>query len=394
MINFIEETKKHYILINVKGDFINNFIFKLSQTDIKAKKINYLNKKNIEILIRKDKYKELKTRFPNFKFRIKKNLGIFKFKPFFKKNRVFLFAIILGLITLYFGSQIILKVEVIHSNKTIRNLIFNELKSVGIKKYSLKKSYKKISIIKEKIIDKYPDKIEWLEIENIGMTYVVHIEERIIKKEKEIINKYCHIVANRSAILTKIIYSKGEKVKMIDNYVNEGDIVISGQIKLNDSIKDNVCASGLVYGEVWYTVNVNVPFTYEEKIYTGKKRINLRYETEYTKHSIFRSKFKKYDIKDKKKIITIFGVSFILEQELEYNSTIKKHSFQEAINYGLKLAKEKIKIKLKDDEKVMKEKVLKKTVINSTIELEVFIAVEERIGKQQSYEINIDEEMS
>lgn len=393
MRNFIDETKKHYVLVIVRGEFINNLIFKLSKTDINIKRINYINDKCVEILINKNKYSKLKKTFPIYKFRIKKHLGIYKVKPFIKKHQIFLMAIIVGLIFLYCFSKIILKVDIIHSNKTIRNIVREELEELGIKKYGLKKNYRQLTKIKKQIIDKYPDKIEWLEIENVGMTYIIYIEERIIKKEKEIVNDYCHIIANKSAIITKIIYSKGDKIKTVDNYVNEGDIIISGEIKLYEEVKDNVCAKGKVYGEVWYTVDVKVPLNYIEKIYTGDTRRNIRYETRNTKHSIFRSKFKKYDIKDIKKLIRIFNVDFILEEEREYNTLNKKHTADEAIEHGIKLAKEKVEIKLDDDERVLKEKVLKKVINNSTIELEIFIAVEEKIGKQQSYEL-YKEEMS
>lgn len=394
MRSIVEKTKNHFVLVRVQGDYLNNFIFKLSKMNITIKKINYLNNNKIEILIKKDRYKELKKRYPGYKFKIIKDVGFYKVRPFIRRHRYFLFSIFIGLIALYCLSRVILKVDVIHSNKNIRNLVKTELSEVGIKKYSLKKSYKKINKIKENILDKYPDKIEWLEIENIGMTYTVYIEERIIKEKEEKMNEYCHVVADKSAIITKIISSKGEKVKVVDNYVNEGDIIISGEIKLYEDVRDNVCAEGKVYGEVWYTVNVKVPLEYEEKIYTGEIRKNIRYETDSKKHSIFRSKFKKYDIEDKKKLITLFNVDFVLEEELEYNSKIKRHTEKEAINHGIDLAKEKIEIKLKKDERVLKEKVLKKVLNNSTIELEIFIAVEESIGILQSYEINISEEMS
>ena len=219
MRSIVEKTKKHFVLVSVQGDYLNNFIFKLSKMNIGIKKINYLNNNKIEILIKKDRYKELKKRFPGYKFKIKKDIGFYKIKPFIRKHRYFLISVLIGLITLYCLSRVILKVDVIHSNKNIRTLVRDELSDAGIRKYSLKKSYKKINEIKDNILDKYPDKIEWLEIENIGMTYVVYIEERIIKEKEEEYDGYCHVVADKSAIITKIISSKGEKVKVVDNNV-------------------------------------------------------------------------------------------------------------------------------------------------------------------------------
>ena len=114
-----------------------------------------------------------------------------------------IFAVILFLFLTNFFSNIIIKVNVVHSNKEIRDLVTKALDLEGIHIWSIKKDYNTLQNIKNKILNEYKDRLEWLEIENIGMSYVIRIEERIINNYEEE-NKYCHIIASKSGIIDSI----------------------------------------------------------------------------------------------------------------------------------------------------------------------------------------------
>ena len=82
------------------------------------------------------------------------------------------------------------------------------------------------------------EKIEWLEIDSIGTKYVVKVEERI-KNEPIVDNKTQHIVAKKNAMILEIYAESGEiKVKKND-YVEKGDVLISGFITKDEEIKKN-----------------------------------------------------------------------------------------------------------------------------------------------------------
>ena len=63
--------------------------------------------------------------------------------------------------------------------------------------------------------------------------------------------------------------SSGQIIKKLNDYVNKGDVIISGNITKKDEIKNVVKAEGIVYGETWYNVKVELPRSYERTIYTG-----------------------------------------------------------------------------------------------------------------------------
>ena len=260
------------------------------------------------------------------------------------------------------------------------------INTLGIKRFTLKKSYDEITKIKEEILKMYPQDLEWLEIEVVGMTYQVKIEQRIITKEKKNPSS-CHLIATNNAIVTKIIPVKGVPLVGVNTAVKKDDILISGEITFNEEVKNNVCASGKVYGEVWYTVNVNLPLNYTNKKYTGKKRFNIGYEYKKNRGVIFRNRLDSYETKSKK-LFTIFGISIYLNTDYELTISKKKYTEQEAIKKSLELAKEKLSLQIADNERILSQKVLKKTVNNSKMEVVVFSSVEKLISKSVKYDAN------
>ena len=216
------------------------------------------------------------------------------------------------------------------------------------------------------------------------MTYQVKIEQRVLTKEKQV-DKACHVVASKNAVITRIIPEKGESIVNVNKFVKKDDILITGEIKYNEEVKSNVCAKGLVYGEVWYTVKVTLPLEYESNNYTGKKRFNLSYEYKKSSKTIFKNRLKNYVTK-KKKLFSLFGATIYLNTDYEVVKENKKYSQKEALNKGLELAKEKILLELNENERILSQKVLKKSINDSKMELEVFTSVEELISKSVYYD--------
>jgi len=383
MKNIIREVKKHYCLVRVKGYFLINFIKSLTKTNIEVKNINYIDENELHIKILIKDFKKLKKEFKHYKFKKIKEIGLYTIKPFLKKNKIILFGILIGLGIIFTLSRVLVNVEVIHSKKEIRDLVRKELETHGIKKLRFKKSYQSIQKIKHEILEKYPDRLEWLEIEVSGMNYKVRIEERIItvpKEEKE----SCHIVATKDAVITKIVAYSGLTMKKIDNYVKKDDIIISGIITLNEAVKGTVCAKGIVHGETWYTVGVSVPMHYEERIETGKKRYNLVYETKKSKNTVFRPRFKKFN-KEHKTILDLFGFKMYLQIEREYRSLPRIYTEIQAVEKGMELAREKLYLNLDKEAVILSQKVLKKVLNDGTMDLEIFFAVNELISRTSEF---------
>ncbi len=315
-----------------------------------------------------------------YKFKIYKKTGFNLLMDKIKHNWIFMIALIGGALLFLILNNMIVKVRVIHENKEIRELLETELEEYGLKIPCFKKSYKKLDKIKQEILDKYPDKLDWMEFEVTGMVLNVRVEERIITDIKKD-DKVCNLVATKDGMINNLKVFKGEAKVGLNDYVRKGDILISGIIMYNDSIKNYVCASGEVYAKAWYTVSVSIPLRVEEIEETGKKKYNIIYENNEIKKEVLKKRFNNYNSK-LKNVLQIFDFNLYLETEYEVKKVVREIGEEEAIKLGMEKAVNSINIKNKEKSMIIDKKVLKKSINNSKMDIDVFIATSELISTE------------
>ena len=331
------------IKIKVTGRNINNFLKRLINNNINIEKVIPISHKEIDLIINYqdlDKVLKLKT---IYNIKIIRYYGKLRIIKRIKKDIFILSSLLISLLLIYTLSNIIFKVEVIHSNKNIIKLVTKELEDNGIKKYKFVKNYQEIEKIKNKILEENKDTLEWLEIIREGTKYTIRVEERIINnKPKD--NKIYNIVASKNAVIKNIYAESGEKIRSINTYVKKGDIIISSDITLPNNEKISKTASGKVQGEVWYNINIEYPYQYHEIKYTGNKKKVLVLNLLNKRISFF--DFHKYKTFNRN-IKYIFNnnitpISLIYEDEYETNIINEVYDYNTAREKAITKAKEKI----------------------------------------------------
>ena len=378
MKNGIFEELKSKVLIKVEGKNLERFIHRLRANHIELLDIKYFKDAITILVYQKDlaKIEEIKT---IYSISIIDSKGYLALKKHYLKNRLFFFFLVFGLLMLFIVTHLVDTIEIVHTDPELRKLLKNELENHGIVENRFRQSFDSLAKIKQSILERNKDKIEWLEIERVGMKYIVRVEERKLPKPEEK-KDYGHIVAKKSAIIKDIYAESGVIVKNRNDYVKPGDIIISGEIKLNDEIKGYEVAKGQVYGEVWYKMTVDYPFLYQEKKYTGKKKQVLTLKILSHRFELTLKPFK--DKKITEKVLfkdLIFPFSLVLETQEEYIFKEEINTEEMAINKAMELAKVKMESKLNDNEKIISQKNLKVDIKKSKITLEVFFTVYEDI---------------
>ncbi len=366
------------VWVKIKTKNYYSILTKLSDIGVTL----YDNKKNKEEILIKttyEDYQRIKKFLISYKIEIVDTSGFLKIKEIIKKYLVFTLSSILSVIILILVNNLIFKIDIKSSNKNIQELLERELKKAGIKTLTLKKSHQKIEEIVNNILDNNKDTLEWLEIKYDGLIMNVYVTEKTILKKEEGYDK-CNIISKSDAKITSLNLYRGVALKEINDYVVKGEVIISGEITHNEEIKNNVCASGEVYGEVWYKVKVSVPYNEYYIKYTGKNRYNISFQIDDNEYLLFRSRISKKK-EEKTLLYKLNDFSINLLREKEYVLSTHKLSEDEAYNKALKLAEEKVKLKLKENEGILYKKVLKKELNDSTIYLEVFIVTKENIGE-------------
>lgn len=381
------------IKIKVTGRNINNFLKRLINNNINIEKVIPISHKEIDLIINYqdlDKVLKLKT---IYNIKIIRYYGKLRIIKRIKKDIFILSSLLISLLLIYTLSNIIFKVEVIHSNKNIIKLVTKELEDNGIKKYKFVKNYQEIEKIKNKILEENKDTLEWLEIIREGTKYTIRVEERIINnKPKD--NKIYNIVASKNAVIKNIYAESGEKVRSINTYVKKGDIIISSDITLPNNEKIPKTASGKVQGEVWYNINIEYPYQYHEIKYTGNKKKVLVLNLLNKRISFF--DFHKYKTFNRN-IKYIFNnnitpISLIYEDEYETNIINEVYDYNTAREKAITKAKEKILEKYPNIKDITNIKIIKEEDKKNKISLNLFVTCLEDITEYQ--EVNNNKETS
>lgn len=377
------------IKIKVTGRNINNFLKRLINNNINIEKVIPISHKEIDLIINYqdlDKVLKLKT---IYNIKIVRYYGKLRIIKRIKKDIFILSSLLISLLLIYTLSNIIFKIEVIHSNNNIIKLVTKELEDNGIKKYKFVKNYQEIEKIKKKILEENKDTLEWLEIIREGTKYTIRVEERIINnKPKD--NKIYNIVASKNAVIKNIYAESGEKVRSINTYVKKGDIIISSDITLPNNEKISKTASGKVQGEVWYNINIEYPYQYHEIKYTGNKKKVLVLNLLNKRISFF--DFHKYKTFNRN-IKYIFNnnitpISLIYEDEYETNIINEVYDYNTAREKAITKVKDKILEKYPNIKDITNIKIIKEEDKKNKISLNLFVTCLEDITEYQEVDNN------
>lgn len=378
----------HYI-IKIEGRRPNSLLSLLI-----ILKIPFIKKKETKdyliLEIEEEYFQKIKKLAPTYEITILKRTGKAYLIHLYKTKKIFLYSIIFAFLVIILLTNIIFSVRVVETDKEIKDMILTDLRENGITRFRFKVSYKRKEAIREKILEKEKNYLEWLEIEEVGTMYQVKVIRRINNpKEEEL--KPRSIVAKKKGRITRIEADYGEVTTKKNDVVDKGDTLISGLIKNKEEIKTKVAARGKVYAEVWYQVNLNLPTIYQEEIKTGNKKNTL--EIIFLDKNIFISELFKYNNSISKETVLYnnplipFRISFTKKEEIK----LKQVAYQEdkTLKKIKKLAVDKLKQRIGNDIKILAINVLKKKASADKIEVELFFKVEEDITSYESLE-NID----
>jgi len=371
------------IKIKVCGRNVDNYIKRMIKRNINFISVIPVNRKEVEIVLRYSDYLELiKYKTILYEVVIVEKMGILKLKDKFNTNKILILFMVLGLVVIYSLSNMIFKVEVVHQDKNIRELVYDELEDYGIVRYSFKKSYEELEKIEDKILENNKEKLEWLEIVIDGTFVTVRVEERLINSDSEIY-KYQSIVSKKNAVITKINASRGEVVKEEGIYVKKGDVVISGEVMKPDNSSSLTMALGEVYGEVWYEVDIDYPFVYQESNLTGRSKSGIKLKFFDKEFGLFgKGDYKSFSSKNK----VLFRDNFLkLEviKEKRYELDIKDEVYTEELveSKAVSYIKDKMMSDNPDIEKIASVEVLSRDIDYNGIRFKFFVTTIESIGE-------------
>lgn len=377
---FFQACMKHKIPVwNVKKTSKD-----ICQGNIKLQNINYLKQ-----IKRGTDYKVSFTNKKGYPFLIKR----------FTRKKEIVIALILSLLLIIFLSNIIWEVKITGVPKDIEEKISKQLDNYGIHSGAWTFSLDSASAIQQELVKDVPELL-WVGVHKKGTTFFLEGVEKIIVKEEEVKGPR-HLVATKKGVIQSIYVSKGLPKVKVNDYVEPGDVLVSGDITMKDEDEekekekekkqsDLVVAEGDITAKTWYEMNVTIPLEARHEKLTGnkKKKHYVRignfqlpvwgfkqpdYEaihTDTSENPVYFFKWK----------LPIKIVESVLSEK-RYNKV--KRSKEDAIDVGIEQAKNELQLQIGPDAKILTEKVLHETTENGKVKLNLYIAVEENIAKAE-----------
>ena len=375
------------VKVSVKGRKVDRFVKRLIGDGIDVISANYISQSEIIILIRYNDYVKIRKKKGIYKISLLSSYGLMGIRDMVRRNAFFLISVVIVIGVIFFLSNVIFGVRVIHYSKDIRDLLYRELDSYGIRKYGRIVSYEKLEEIEKRILSNNRDRLEWLEIKREGTKYIVKVQERVIKREKEEEGAK-DIVASKNAVILDIRSAKGERVRDVNDYVSKGDVIISGAVVKPDGTMVITGSEGEVYGEVWYTAMVEYPYYYREEKLTGKCKdvyvisfLNKRVPLTFHKFKSFQS--------NERVIFKGLVIGLSKEREYEVKVTSRLYTDEEIEEAARAVLEERLLAQNGMIKEVLDMTVLAREELENGVKFKFFVSVKENIGVER--EMNIEE---
>ena len=370
----MNNNKVKIIVYENSNKFLNYLVYHSIYYEDLTLNYNYI------LTIDYEDYKKISRRY---KTKIIKYYGKRFIINYLDTNKYMLISLFISFLVLYLLTNTIFKININTNDEKLYNLINNSLKENNISIYKRKKSFKELKKIKDKILKNNEDSLEWIEIKEKGCIYNVELTARVKNKENNSDNNPKDIVASKDGLIKYITSSSGVKLKDVNDYVKKGEVLISGNIiKGEDTLITQVRAKGKVYAEVWYTVNITIPFNYVEYVETGKVINHYYLDIAGKKFTLIGKYDSNFTMNTKDLVLEKPYLFFKLYKETKREYKYKEFNINEneAYKEALKRSENKIKSKLNDNEYIISKKVLKKEVFRRKMNIEVFFKVYENIG--------------
>ena len=375
---------ENYYVLEITGKNFYNFLKYLNRLGIDVINIRYF-KNRINITVNYKDYLNILKIKTAYKIKLIDVKGIKKINFIFIHNKLFLPFFALSILVIILFSSIIFKINYIDVPSDLRLIIKEELDNNKITKYSFKKSYKSIQKIKSSIKNKHKDLIEWIEIEEKGMTYNIKVIKRV-KNELDKEKSPSNIVASKNGFIISILASSGEVLKNPGDYVHKGDVIVSGIIKNNDKIVGIKNSQADIYAETWYKVKISHPFTYYQDDISKDYKKFYYLEILGKRINIYR-KNNKYKLLGEKIIFDNNIIKLVREKKSLSNKKEIKYNEEELEKLIENIAREKIKETIGIKDEILLQKTLKKSVGNDKMNIEIFFKIKENIKEERKIDL-------
>ncbi|MDQ0218262.1 sporulation protein YqfD [Peribacillus cavernae] len=303
------------------------------------------------------------------------------------KNSGFLAGSLAFLVCLFVLSNMVWDIQVHNAKPETEYAIRKELDQMGIKIGKVQFLLDDVDTIQRKLTDNIGT-VTWIGVELKGTTYHFQVvDKKQPKAEKKTSPR--NLVAKKKAIITDMFVEKGQPKIKVNDYVNKGQLLVSGMIGKEDSPKV-ISAKGVIKGETWYKSTVEVPLDSTFSVFNGEEK--TKHYLAFGNVSIPVWGFQDPGYKRYEKDITVRTFHFLKwELPIAYKTAtkrskeeiVRKYTNQEAYDEARKMARADLKKQLPVDAEIIGQKILQVIPESGKVKLTIHYQVIENIATGQ-----------
>ncbi|WP_067727377.1 sporulation protein YqfD [Oceanobacillus damuensis] len=388
-----------YVTILVKGTAPELFFQKCASEGIMVWDVKKLDKDACEGKIKLSDIQKMKQIRRKTIYKVSftgRNGYPFLMKRFFRKKPLVI-GLMISFLFFLFLSNIIWEVKITGVPRDIEEKIDKQLSSYGVHPGAWLFSIDTPTEIQQRLINDIPELL-WAGVDQKGTTFYLEGVEKIIVQEADP-EQPRNLVASKKGVITKMYVSKGTPMVKVNDYVEPGDILVSGVLGNTDESEDEdennkriepIAAEAEVTANTWYEVSLTVPLQYNYERLTGNSKKKFFLKTGAFQFPIWGFKDPPYqdvhrDIKENKINFLKWELPVsVIETVLSEKEYIQaERSKEEAIKAGMEQAVIQLKHELGPDAEILSEKVLHETIERGKVNLNIYVSVEENIVKQE-----------
>ncbi|GGA68656.1 sporulation protein YqfD [Ornithinibacillus halotolerans] len=345
------------------------------------------------------KVKQLRRKY-EYKISFKERRGYpFIFHRFIRRKE-FVLSFIMSILLIIFMSNIIWKVEITGELPLeLEEKIVKQLNEYGVHPGAWIFSIDPPGKIQQKLTEDIPELL-WVGVNQKGTTYQLEGVEKIIVQEEKVAGPR-NLVATKKGVIKRMYVAKGLPKVKINDYVEPGKVLVSGnlnEVEQSNEEEDEekpkkqvlVPAEGEIIASTWYEVDVTIPLKQRYEHLTGQQEKKYYFGIKNFKLPIWgfgKPEFEEihYDSLETPIKFLKWDLPFsIVEQTLSEKQIQEiERSKEQAIQAGIKQAREEVQLQLGPDATIISEKVLHESVENGKVKLYLYMTVEENIAKAQ-----------
>ncbi|WP_018923718.1 sporulation protein YqfD [Salsuginibacillus kocurii] len=326
--------------------------------------------------------------------RFGKRVGLFFWLMGLMKRKSFVAGFFFFIALIYTSSQFVWSVDVSGGDKDIQHEVQQWATSQGIEPGAWQFRLPSNEDIQRNLLQEV-EGVVWVGIDSRGTSYHFQIVEETLPDPREEADVQ-NIVSTKTAVIHNIYAEHGVPVVEPQQFVNRGDLLISGNLVFDKTQDEEdtepvlASAEGEVIGEVWYKMDVSLPLERNVRTLTGEA--HSEYHLVGWDHSLpVWGFFNETEVSQALKGVeetnwSLFGydLPFQIQKETFYDTQVEDilEDKEAVIRTVQELGRYMLRKQLPEEGEIKGENILHTEVDNGKVNVSVHYRVHEDISRQ------------